>query len=91
MIVWLQPAALWGLVLSALPVLVHLLRRRQADRVAFPSLRFVAGSQAAAVRLRPPSGINRAVDLVSKREVSFDRPVRVGPMSTMVLHVPPAQ
>lgn len=57
MIVWLQPAALWGLVLSALPVLVHLLRRRQADRVAFPSLRFVAGSQAAAVRLRPPSDL----------------------------------
>lgn len=57
MIAWLQPWALWGLGLLALPVAVHLLQRRQADRVPFPSTRFVRPSHTAAVRLRPPSDL----------------------------------
>jgi hypothetical protein len=52
---WLNPAALTGLVLLAGPVLVHLLLRHRARRVAFPSLRFVRASRTAAARLRLPS------------------------------------
>lgn len=55
MIAWLQASALWALPLAALPLVIHLLRRRQAERVVFPSVRFVPSSQAASVRLRAPS------------------------------------
>jgi hypothetical protein len=52
---WLNPAALTGLVVLAGPILVHLLLRHRARRVAFPSLRFVRASRTAAARLRLPS------------------------------------
>jgi len=55
MIHWLNPAALAGLALLALPILIHLLRTRQAERIPFPSLRFVLPSETAAVRLRLPA------------------------------------
>lgn len=54
---WLNPGALAGLALLAGPVLVHLLLRHRAERVLFPSLRFVRASRTAAVRLRPPSDL----------------------------------
>jgi hypothetical protein len=57
MIAWLQPSALWGLGLLALPVAIHLLRRRHAERVLFPSTRFLRPSRTAAIRLRPPSDL----------------------------------
>ena len=57
MIAWLNPAALAGLALLAGPVLVHLLLRHRAERVLFPSLRFVRPSRTAAVRLRLPSDL----------------------------------
>ncbi len=57
MIAWLNPAALAGLALLAGPVLVHLLLRHRAERVPFPSLRFVRPSRTAAVRLRLPSDL----------------------------------
>jgi aerotolerance regulator-like protein len=57
MIAWLNPAALAGLALLAGPVLVHLLLRHRADRVPFPSLRFVRPSRTAAVRVRLPSDL----------------------------------
>jgi hypothetical protein len=44
------PGALWGLLLLAGPVLVHLLSRRQATRRPFPTLRFID-----AARLQPVS------------------------------------
>jgi hypothetical protein len=52
---WLQPGALFGLLLAAAPVVIHLLRTRRAQRVQFPSIRFVRPSVTAAVRLRLPS------------------------------------
>ena len=57
MIAWLNPAALAGLALLAGPVLVHLLLRHRAERLPFPSLRFVRPSRTAAVRLRLPSDL----------------------------------
>lgn len=57
MIGWQNPSALWGLLLVAGPIAVHLLRRQRAARVLFPSLRFVQASQSAAVRLRPPTDL----------------------------------
>lgn len=55
MIGWQNPAALWGLALVAAPVIVHLLRRHRAQRVLFPSVRFVQTTQTAAVRFRLPA------------------------------------
>lgn len=52
---WLNPAAFAGLAAIAGPLIVHLLWRRRAVRVAFPSVRFIAGASTAAVRPRRPS------------------------------------
>jgi hypothetical protein len=49
---WQNLAALWALPVIAAPILIHLLRRRRADRVPFPSLRFVASAQTSAARFR---------------------------------------
>jgi hypothetical protein len=57
MIGWQNAAALWALPLAAVPFLLHLLRTHHAKRVAFPSLRFVQPSRAAAVRMRLPSDV----------------------------------
>ncbi|MFA5909319.1 MAG: BatA domain-containing protein [Vicinamibacterales bacterium] len=51
-ILWLVPAALFGLALAALPIAIHLLVRQQSRRVDFPSLRFLRQSQLAAFRRR---------------------------------------
>ena len=55
MIGWTNPAALWALALLAGPLIVHLLRRHRAERVPFPSLRFVRAAETAAVRFRRPA------------------------------------
>jgi hypothetical protein len=54
---WLVPAALGGLALVVLPIVVHLLRTHRARRIQFPTLRFIAPSRTSAVKLRPPSEI----------------------------------
>lgn len=48
---FLSPLALFGLALIALPVLIHLLVRRRASRLDFPSLRFLR--ETPSFRLRP--------------------------------------
>ncbi|MBV9958168.1 MAG: BatA and WFA domain-containing protein, partial [Acidobacteria bacterium] len=48
---FLSPLALSGLALIALPVLIHLLVRRHASRLDFPSLRFLR--ETPSFRLRP--------------------------------------
>jgi hypothetical protein len=42
---WLFPSFLLGALAVALPILLHLLRRRPVRYVAFPSLRFLAATQ----------------------------------------------
>ena len=54
-VLWLAPAAAVGLVLLALPLLVHLLSRHRSRRVQFPSLRFLPKSQVAALQRRAVS------------------------------------
>lgn len=49
---WLAPAALFGLLLVAVPIAIHLLVRQQSRRVEYPSLRFVQPSALAAFRRR---------------------------------------
>jgi len=49
---WITPAALIGLALVALPVVVHLLARRHARVLPYPSLRFLHETQLAAMRRR---------------------------------------
>jgi hypothetical protein len=57
MIAWQLPAAFWGLLLLAVPIIIHILRRHRADRVPFPSLRFVRPAPTSAVRVRTPSDL----------------------------------
>src|SRR3954468_18343885 len=57
MIRWTVPAAFTGLVLLALPVLVHMLVRRHARRIVFPTTKFLQATRAAAVRIRRPSDV----------------------------------
>jgi hypothetical protein len=52
MIVWLNPMALAGIGVAAVPILIHLLRQHRAERIPFPSVRFIHPSRTAAVRLR---------------------------------------
>jgi hypothetical protein len=51
-IFWLAPAALFGILLVAVPIAIHLLVRQQGRRVDYPSLRFVQPSALAAFRRR---------------------------------------
>jgi hypothetical protein len=55
MIDWLQPMALVGLAAVAGPLLVHLLRRRPAQPLSFPSLRFIVVATTRSVRFRAPA------------------------------------
>ena len=54
---WLNPGALPLLALAALPVVIHLLLRRRATVVPFPTLRFIVPSDRSAVRFRRPSDV----------------------------------
>jgi hypothetical protein len=49
---FLYPPALVALVLAAAPVLIHLLVHRRAERLVFPTLRFIAPSRLASMRRR---------------------------------------
>lgn len=50
--IWLLPAALWGLAALAVPILVHLLTRQERRSIAFPSLRFLTETRLVALRHR---------------------------------------
>jgi hypothetical protein len=56
-IAWTVPWALTGLLLLAGPMAAHMLRRRNARRIVFPTTRFLQPTRAAAVRLRAPSDL----------------------------------
>ena len=80
MIAWLNPGALWGLVAVAGPVLVHLLHRHRADRLPFPSLRFVRPSPVAAVRLHLPSDpllLALRMAIVGLAAIAFAQPLLI--------------
>jgi hypothetical protein len=49
-VIWQQPWAWLGLVAVAVPVLVHLLARRHAVRVPFPTLRFLPTAHSSSIR-----------------------------------------
>ena len=80
--VWLNPLALAGLLASAGPVIVHLLRRERAPRIPFPSLRFVREARTAAVRVRLPSDIwllVLRVAIIAGAAVALAQPLFVTP------------
>ena len=77
---WINPAALLGLAAVAGPVLVHLLRRRRASRLAFPSLRFLTTSRAAAMRMNSPADVRLLVlraGIVAAAAAALAQPVLV--------------
>ncbi len=49
-ILWGNPVAWLGLGTIALPIIVHLLARRRASSVPFPTLRFLPGSSSTSIR-----------------------------------------
>jgi hypothetical protein len=49
---WLQPIAWLGLAALAVPIVIHLLSRRQTRRVPFPSLKFLPTARIATLRHR---------------------------------------
>ena len=51
-VVWIAPAASWGLLLLAVPIALHLLQQPRLPRVPLPSLRFVPRAPLAAARRR---------------------------------------
>ena len=61
MIGWLHPIALFGLLAVAAPIVVHLLRRQRAERLLFPSLRFVVDASTSSIRFRRPSDVGLLV------------------------------
>lgn len=81
-LILLNPAGLAALLALAGPILVHLLLRRRARRLMFPSLRFVQPSNAAAVRLRAitdwPLLVVRCA-IVATAALALARPLLVTP------------
>ena len=49
-VLWLNPSALFALAAAAAPILIHLLIRRRAERLPFPTLRFLQPTRLAAIR-----------------------------------------
>ena len=47
---WVNPAALFALAAVAAPLLIHLLIQRRAERVPFPTLRFLQPTRLSAIR-----------------------------------------
>jgi hypothetical protein len=48
--IWLNPLALFGIAAVAAPILIHILVQRRAERVPFPTLRFLQPTRLAAIR-----------------------------------------
>jgi hypothetical protein len=48
--IWLNPIALFALAAVAAPILIHILIQRRAERVPFPTLRFLKPTRLAAIR-----------------------------------------
>jgi Aerotolerance regulator N-terminal len=49
-VIWLNPAAWIGLLAIAGPIVIHILVQRKAERLAFPSLRFLQQGRLASIR-----------------------------------------
>jgi Aerotolerance regulator N-terminal len=49
-VIWLNPAAWIGLLAVAGPIVIHILVQRKAERLAFPSLRFLQEGRLASIR-----------------------------------------
>jgi len=51
-VIWLDPVAFLAVAAVAAPILIHLLAQRRAERLAFPTLRFLQPTRLAAIRRR---------------------------------------
>ena len=48
--IWVNPLALFALAAVAAPILIHILIQRRAERIPFPTLRFLQPTRLAAIR-----------------------------------------
>lgn len=77
---WLSPAAFVGLAAVAGPILVHLLRRRQARRIVVPSVRFVVEAAESSVhfrRISDPVLLTVRITVIVAAVVSLARPLLI--------------
>jgi len=49
-VIWQSPSVLFGLAAIAAPILIHILVQRRAERVPFPTLRFLQPTRLASIR-----------------------------------------
>jgi hypothetical protein len=49
-VIWLNPLALFAVAAVAAPILIHILVQRRAERLSFPTLRFLQPTRLAAIR-----------------------------------------
>ena len=50
--IWLNPLAWFGVAAIAVPIIVHLVAHRRAERITFPTLRFLQPTRLTAIRRR---------------------------------------
>jgi hypothetical protein len=83
--IWAAPWALAGVLLLAGPLLVHMLLRRNARRLVFPTTRFLPRTRASAVRFRRPSDVGLLIlraGIVLAAVLACAQPVLVAPWRT---------
>jgi hypothetical protein len=83
--IWTAPWALAGLLLLAGPLLVHMLLRRNARRIVFPTTRFLPRTRASAVRFRRPADIGLLIlraGIVLAAVLACAQPVLLSPWRT---------
>src|SRR5262245_10695450 len=76
----LYPAALVGLTALAAPIAIHILARRRAERIPFPTLRFIQPGRLASVRrhvLEDAALLAVRVSILAAAAVAFAGPLVV--------------
>ena len=78
---FLAPSLLWGLLAAAVPVIIHLISRRQTQRVDFSTVRFIKELEHDTIRklkLRQIILLILRTAAVILLVLSFARPVKIG-------------
>ena len=78
---FLAPSLLWGLLAAAVPVIIHLISKRQTQRVDFSTVRFIKELEHDTIRklkLRQIILLILRTMAVILLVLSFARPVKIG-------------
>jgi aerotolerance regulator-like protein len=86
-ILWQNPAALFALAAIAAPILIHILVQRRAERLAFPTLRFLQPTRLAAIRrhvLEDPALLAVRAAILAAAVAAFAAPLILTPARRQV-------